>query len=103
MLINQDKASMWSNLDMTMQAEIALRISKFYPGMLDKMYICKMGYTLSAMAKPIFRTLPAIVSDRIQIIDDRDIKNGVLFDLMDRAIVPDVLGGLNQCDDEAHW
>lgn len=71
--------------------------------MLDKMYICKMGTTLSAMAKPIFRTLPAVVSDRIQIIDDRDIKNGVLFDIMDRAIVPDVLGGLNHCDDEAQW
>jgi len=70
---------------------------------VDKMYICKMSRTLAAMAKPIFKCLPAIVSDRIQIIDETDIKNGVLLELFDADVLPVALGGNNQCDDAAHW
>lgn len=103
MLINQDGASLFKNVDMTFQADVALRISKFYPGGVDKMYICKMSRTLAAMAKPIFKRLPAIVADRIQIIDDNDIKQGVLLDLFDAEVLPVALGGKNKCDDEEHW
>jgi hypothetical protein len=103
MLINQEDASVRKNVDMTFQADVALRISKFYPGGVDKMYICKMGRFLAAMAKPIFKTLPAIVSDRIQIIDASDIKNGVLLDLFDEDVLPVALGGKNDCDNEEHW
>jgi hypothetical protein len=103
MLINQDKASMVSNLDMTFQADIALRIAKFYPGCVDKMYICKMGRLLSALAKPIFSRLPAIVSDRIIIISDSDIKNGKLLDLFDEDVLPVALGGKNDCDNQANY
>ncbi|KPI90333.1 hypothetical protein ABL78_0560 [Leptomonas seymouri] len=103
MLINQDGASIFKNVDMTFQADIALRISKFYPGAVDKMYICKMNRTLAAMAKPIFKTLPAIVSDRIQIVDASDIKNGELLDLFDAKVLPIALGGTNDCDNEEHW
>ncbi|CAD2214035.1 hypothetical protein AGDE_14271 [Angomonas deanei] len=98
MLINQDKASMFSNLDMTFQADIALRIAKFYPGCVDKMYICKMGRTLSALAKPIFSGLPSIVSNRIIIISDGDIKKGKLLELFDEDVLPVALGGTNDCD-----
>lgn len=103
MLINQDGASMFSNVDMSFQADVALRISKFYPGGVDKMYICKMGRALAAMAKPIFKRLPAIVSDRIQIIDAADIKNGVLLDVVDDSVLPTDLGGKNNCDNQEHW
>ncbi|KAK7197820.1 CRAL/TRIO domain containing protein [Novymonas esmeraldas] len=103
MLINQDGAGLFRNVDMTFQADVALRISKFYPGGVDKMYICKMSRTLAAMAKPIFKRLPAIVADRIQIIDDDDIKQGVLLDLFDADVLPVFLGGNNKCDDEEHW
>ncbi|KPA73966.1 hypothetical protein ABB37_09545 [Leptomonas pyrrhocoris] len=103
MLINQDGASLFKNVDMTFQADVALRIAKFYPGGVDKMYICKMNRTLAAMAKPIFKTLPAIVSDRIQIVDAGDIKDGVLLDLFDEDVLPIALGGKNDCDNEEHW
>lgn len=100
MLINQDGASVFRNVDMSFQADVALRISKFYPGGVDKMYICNMGSTLAAFAKPIFRTLPPIVSDRIQIIDSSDMKNNVLLDLVDASVLPVALGGKNECDTE---
>ncbi|CAJ1031262.1 CRAL/TRIO domain containing protein, putative [Leishmania lindenbergi] len=103
MLINQDGASLLQNVDMTFQADIALRISKFYPGVVDKMYICKMSRTLAIMAKPIFKHLPAIVADRIQIIDDTDIKQGALLDLFDAEVLPVELGGQNKCDEEGLW
>ncbi|CAD2214033.1 hypothetical protein AGDE_01546 [Angomonas deanei] len=103
MLINQDGASMFKNVDMAFQADVALRISKFYPGMVDKMYICKMGRTLAAMAKPVFRTLPAIVSDRIKIIDEKDIKEGELLKYFDASVLPVDLGGTNDCDTPSHW
>lgn len=103
MLINQDKASMMSNLDMTFQADIALRIAKFYPGCVDKMYICKMGRMLSALAKPIFSRLPAIVSERIIIISDSDIRNGKLLELYDESVLPVALGGKNDCDNQENY
>ncbi|EPY25571.1 hypothetical protein STCU_06672 [Strigomonas culicis] len=103
MLINQDKASMTSNLDMTFQADIALRIAKYYPGCVDKMYICNMGKFLSYLAKPIFAGLPAIVSDRIIIISDGDIKKGKLLDLFDRSVLPTTLGGDNDCDKQENY
>ncbi|RNF26383.1 uncharacterized protein Tco025E_01244 [Trypanosoma conorhini] len=103
MLINQEKASLWSNMDMTFQAEIALRISKFYPGAVDKMYVCNMNRTLAAMAKPIFSRLPAIVSDRIMIITDAEMKSGKLLEYFDESVLPVALGGTNDCDDQEHW
>ncbi|CAJ1991208.1 CRAL/TRIO domain containing protein [Leishmania donovani] len=103
MLINQDKASMISNLDMTLQADIALRIAKFYPGCVDKIYICKMGRLLAAMAKPIFSRLPAIVSDRIIIISDGDIRHGKLLDLFDAEVLPVELGGKNDCNQQGNY
>lgn len=103
MLINQDKASLWSNLDMTFQADIALRIAKYYPGCVDKMYICKMGRALSALAKPIFSRLPSIVSDRIIIVSDGDIKNGKLLELYDKDVLPVALGGENDCDKQENY
>ncbi|KAK7197819.1 CRAL/TRIO domain containing protein [Novymonas esmeraldas] len=103
MLINQDKASMMSNLDMTFQADIALRIAKFYPGCVDKMYICKMGRLLAALAKPIFSRLPAIVSDRIIIVSDGDIRAGKLLELYDASVLPVELGGQNDCDHQDNY
>ncbi|RNF26382.1 uncharacterized protein Tco025E_01243 [Trypanosoma conorhini] len=98
MLINQEKASLWSNMDMTFQADIALHISKFYPGVVDKMYVCNMNRTLAAMAKPIFSRLPAIVSDRIMIITDAEMKSGKLLEYFDESVLPVALGGTNDCD-----
>lgn len=98
MLINQDKASLFSNVDMTFQADIALRIAKFYPGCIDKLYVCNMNSTLAAFAKPVFSRLPAIVSERIKIISSGDIKSGVLLEYFDKEVLPIDLGGTNACD-----
>ena len=98
MLINQKDASLWSNTDMTFQADVALRIAKFYPGVVDRMYITKMSNTLSAMAKPIFTRLPAIVSERIRIFSEDDVKHGKLLELFDEDVLPVDLGGKNACD-----
>ncbi|KAF8293822.1 hypothetical protein TcYC6_0107480 [Trypanosoma cruzi] len=103
MLINQEKASLWSNVDMTFQADIALRIAKFFPGAVDKMYICNMNRTLAAVAKPIFSRLPAIVSDRIIIISDSELKAGKLLEYFDESVLPVALGGCNDCDHPQHW
>lgn len=103
MLINQDKASLFSNVDMSFQAEIALRIAKFYPGCVDKMYICKMNRALSTVTKPIFSRLPAIVSDRIKIISAADIQAGKLLELFDEDVLPLELGGKNDCDKQERF
>lgn len=103
MLINHEGAGLFRNTDMTFQSDVALRIAKFYPGSVVKMYIVNMNRMLAAMAKPIFKRLPPIVSDRIQVIDDTDVKNGVLLDLFDRSVLPVDLGGDNACDTEASW
>lgn len=103
MLINQQDSSFFKNIDIGFQGDAALRISKFYPGMVDKIYVCKMGSTLSMMAKPIFTRLPAVVSERIQIITEGDIKKGTLLEFFDKSVLPRELGGDNDCDTESHW
>lgn len=103
MLINQEGAGVWANTDMTFQSNIALRIAKYYPGVVDKMYICNMGSTLAAFAKPIFSRLPAAVSDRIFILTDGDIKGGKLLELFDEQTLPIPLGGKNDCDNQQNY
>ncbi|KEG11552.1 hypothetical protein DQ04_02501000 [Trypanosoma grayi] len=100
LLVNQEKASLWSNTDMTLQADIALRIAKFYPGAVDKMYICNMNRTLAAVAKPVFARFPPIVSDRIIIFSEGDRKAGKLLEYFDESVLPVALGGSNNCDNE---
>lgn len=67
------------------------------------MYVCKMGRALSAIAKPIFSRLPSIVSDRIEIITEGDIKNGKLLSMYDEHILPIALGGKNDCDNKPSY
>ena len=98
MLINQKDAGVWKNTDMQFQSSIALRIAKYYPGVVDKMYIVNMGSVLAKCAKPIFTRMPAGVSERIQILTDNDLKRGRLLDLFDVSVLPVELGGQYDCD-----
>jgi len=98
MLINQKDAGVWKNTDMPFQSTIALRIAKYYPGVVDKMYIVNMGSVLAKCAKPIFTRMPAGVSERIQILTDNDLKKGRLLDLFDESVLPVELGGKYDCD-----
>eukprot|EP00658_Telonema_sp_P-2_P064423 TRINITY_DN53407_c0_g1_i1.p1 TRINITY_DN53407_c0_g1~~TRINITY_DN53407_c0_g1_i1.p1 ORF type:complete len:177 (-),score=50.39 TRINITY_DN53407_c0_g1_i1:2-532(-) len=83
---------------MHFQSSIALRIAKYYPGVVDKMYIVNMGTVLAKCAKPIFSRMPAGVSERIQILTDNDLKKGRLLDLFDESVLPVELGGKYDCD-----
>ncbi|CUG85867.1 transmembrane protein, putative [Bodo saltans] len=103
MLVNQTDASMWSNTDMTFQADVALRIAKYYPGAVDRMYICKMNRTLAAVAKPIFSRLPKVVSERMRIFTESDIEKGRLLELFDEDVLPIALGGKNAIDGPSNW
>jgi hypothetical protein len=103
MLVNQTDASMWSNTDMTFQADVALRIAKYYPGAVDRMYVCKMNRTLAAVAKPIFSRLPKVVSERMRIFTESDIEKGRLLELFDEDVLPIALGGKNAIDGPSNW
>jgi hypothetical protein len=103
MLINQEGASMWSNTDMAFQSNIALRIAKYYPGCVDRMYICCMGRALSALAKPIFKSLPKVVSERIFIITESEMEKGKLLEYFEPHILPRALGGQSDMDNKENW
>ncbi|EPY35192.1 hypothetical protein STCU_01204, partial [Strigomonas culicis] len=89
MLINQEGANILKG-DLS---SLATRVAKFYPGGVDKMYLCKMGRMMAAMAKPIFKRLPPIMSERLVIVDDSDIKKGYLLELFDEDVLPVTFGG----------
>ncbi|EPY19275.1 hypothetical protein STCU_09545, partial [Strigomonas culicis] len=99
MLINQEGANILKG-DLS---SLATRVAKFYPGGVDKMYLCKMGRMMAAMAKPIFKRLPPIMSERLVIVDDSDIKKGYLLELFDEDVLPVTFGGKNDCDNKEHW
>lgn len=103
MLINQGSASFVKTLDVGLQGDQALRISKFFPGMVSKMYICGMSSTAAFMAKPICGRLPAVVSDRLQIVSDSEVKKGALLEYFDKSVLPCALGGTNNCDTPENW
>lgn len=97
-LINQKDASMMKNTDLIFQKNMALRISKFYPGVVAKMYICNMGSALTFVMKPLLRQLPAAISDCIFIYSESDIRKGKLLEFIDADVLPVAMGGRNDCD-----
>lgn len=103
MLVNQQGQSLLKALDSGLQGDQALRISKFFPGMVCKLYMCGMSSTAAFMARPVISRLPAVVSERLQIISDKEIKSGALLEYIDSSVLPRELGGTNDCDNPANW
>ncbi|AAZ10983.1 CRAL/TRIO domain containing protein, putative [Trypanosoma equiperdum] len=103
LLVNYEDASMWSNVDMSLQADVALRISKFFPGCISKVYICNMGRMLCSVAKPLFSQLPSAFSDSIMFFSKSDRASGRLLEFIDESVLPVQLGGTNDCDNQEHW
>ncbi|CCW65418.1 unnamed protein product [Phytomonas sp. EM1] len=103
LLVDQKGASLFKNIDLRFQAHVALRISKFYPGMIDKIYVCNMSGMLATCMKPIIMALPAVVSSIVEVLTDADIKHGSLRKIIDEDILPVDLGGRNECDNQEHW
>lgn len=103
MIVNQEGAGVWANTDITFQATIALRISKFFPGMVERSYICKMGPTLGSVAKAVFNRFPKAISEKIFIVSDSDLQKGHLLKFFDPSVLPETLGGNWKGDHQENW
>ena len=103
LLVNQRDASVWANSDLSFQASCALRISKFWPGLVDRVYVCCMNRALAAIARPLFQRLPGHLRERIQIYTEAEVEAGKLLEFFDASVLPVPLGGANECDDQTHW
>jgi hypothetical protein len=101
LLINQKDAGIWANSDMSFQTSIAIRISKFYPGVVDRAYVCSMSRGLAAVAGPILRSLPKVISSKIFIYGEKEVDNGKMLEFFEDHVLPIALGGSNDCDNEA--
>lgn len=97
-LINQENASMLRNTDLVFQKDMALRISKFFPGVVSRMLICNMSRALTFVMKPLLRQLPKMISDCIFLFSTSDIKKGALLQRIDSNVLPVEMGGCNDCD-----
>ncbi|CAG9579187.1 hypothetical protein LMJF_31_0360 [Leishmania major strain Friedlin] len=97
-LINQENASMLRNTDLIFQKEMALRISKFFPGVVSRMFICNMSSALTFVVKPLLRQLPKTISDCIFLLSASDIRKGELLKRIDANVLPLEMGGRNDCD-----
>ncbi|AYU81218.1 hypothetical protein, unknown function [Leishmania donovani] len=97
-LINQENASMLRNTDLIFQKEMALRISKFFPGVVSRMFICNMSSALTFVMKPLLRQLPKVISDCIFLFSAGDIRKGELLKRIDASVLPVEMGGCNDCD-----
>nr|ACS87887.1 conserved hypothetical protein [Angomonas deanei] len=102
-LINQKNASMLRNTDLIFQKDMALRISKFFPGVLGRMYICNMSGALTFVMKPLLRQLPSSISDCIFLFSASDIRNGELQKHIDPSVLPVEMGGQNNCDNQPNY
>lgn len=97
-LVNQQDASMIKNTDLIFQKDMALRISKFFPGVVGRMYICNMGTALTFVMKPLLKQLPKGISECLHVFSGNDIQRGKLRELIDESVIPVALGGSNDCD-----
>ncbi|PBJ81426.1 hypothetical protein BCY84_00086 [Trypanosoma cruzi cruzi] len=103
MLVNQKDASLLKNIDLPFQVSIALRISKYYPGLVERIYIVNMSRLLAVVAKSVFKGLPRDVSERISIVPETEMKQGALLQWFDAAVIPVALGGTMDRDTPEHW
>ncbi|AAZ13591.1 CRAL/TRIO domain containing protein, putative [Trypanosoma equiperdum] len=103
LLVNYENASMLSNVDMSLQMDVATRVSKFFPGCISKVLLCNMGSILCTFMKPVLGTMPASFSDTISLFSSNDVTNGSLLEYIDKSVLPVQLGGTNDCDDQVHW
>ncbi|EPY23897.1 hypothetical protein STCU_07041 [Strigomonas culicis] len=102
-LINQKDASMLRNTDLIFQKDMALRISKFSPGVVARMYICNMGSALTFVMKPLLKQLPKALSDCIFMFSAGDIRRGKLLEYIDADVLPIDMGGQNDCDNQQNY
>ncbi|KPA73953.1 hypothetical protein ABB37_09539 [Leptomonas pyrrhocoris] len=102
-LINQKNASLLRNTDLIFQKDMALRISKFFPGVVSRMYICNMSGALTFVMKPLLRQLPSSISDCIFLFSASDIRNGELLKRIDASVLPVDMGGSNDCDNPQNY
>ncbi|KAG5471915.1 hypothetical protein CUR178_02580 [Leishmania enriettii] len=102
-LVNQDGASMLRNTDLIFQKDMALRISKFFPGVIARMFVCNMSTALTFVVKPLLRQLPKGISDCIFLFSSNDIKKGELLKHIDSKVLPVEMGGCNDCDHPANY
>lgn len=102
-LINQKDASMLRNTDLIFQKDMALRISKFFPGVVGRIYICNMSGTLTFVMKPLLRQLPSSISDCIFLFSASEIRKGELQKYIDASVLPIEMGGSNDCDNQQNY
>ncbi|KAG8343705.1 hypothetical protein TRVL_05465 [Trypanosoma vivax] len=103
LLVNYENASLWNNVDMSLQADVAVRLSKYFPGSVSKIYVCNMSRILSTVAKPLFSQLPAALSECFVFLSKSDRDAGKLLEFIDESVLPVSLGGTNDCDHETQW
>ncbi|KAG5497513.1 hypothetical protein JKF63_03777 [Porcisia hertigi] len=97
-LINQKNASLMRNTDLIFQKDMALRVSKFFPGVVARILVCNMSSALTLVIKPLLRQLPKAISDCIFLFSASDIKKGELLKRIDANVLPVEMGGCNDCD-----
>eukprot|EP00796_Vickermania_ingenoplastis_P003600 gene3600-2541_t len=102
-LINQKDSSMMKNTDLIFQKDMALRISKFFPGVVARMYICNMSSALTFVMKPLLRQLPKAISDCIFMYSGSDLSKGKLLEVMSADVLPIPMGGKNDCDNQQNY
>ncbi|KPI90327.1 hypothetical protein ABL78_0554 [Leptomonas seymouri] len=102
-LINQKDASMLRNTDLIFQKDMALRVSKFFPGVVGRIYICNMSGALTFVMKPLLRQLPSSISDCIFLFSGSDIRKGDLLKYIDASVLPVEMGGRNDCDNQQNY
>lgn len=102
-LINQKDSSMRKNTDLFFQKDMALRISKFFPGVVAKMYICNMSTALTFVMRPLLRQLPRVISDCIFMYSASDLESGKLLEIIPPDVLPIAMGGKNDCDNQENY
>ncbi|CAM42468.2 hypothetical protein, unknown function [Leishmania braziliensis MHOM/BR/75/M2904] len=102
-LINQKNASVLRNTDLIFQKEMALRISKFFPGVVARIFVCNMSSALTYVIRPLLRQLPRTISECIFLFSASDINKGELLKLIDPEVLPVEMGGNNDCDHSPNY
>eukprot|EP00759_Apiculatamorpha_spiralis_P036222 PhF_6_TR36503/c0_g1_i1/m.53700 len=103
MLVNQHKAGVWANTDLSYISTVAVRMSKFWPGALLRIIVVKMSGALTTVLKPLIKALPQHIKSKIVILSEKEVEEGKLLEYFTPEMLPVELGGLNESDIENCW
>ncbi|CBH10830.1 hypothetical protein, conserved [Trypanosoma brucei gambiense DAL972] len=103
LLIDQQNAEVLKSMELCFQKTVATRISRFYPGLIERVFIVNMSKIAAVVARPLLNRALKDISGSIVVVSEAELRRGFLLQWFDQAVLPTELGGELNTVEPARW